>query len=126
VARALIAKMRPVLGLVKREGETNRDLLAQAGITLRYHANEGNAKWVSLLLWAGADACERGIYRLEELDGDVDEHDEGPSAVELAVAPGKLEILKVPRMLAACRSPKPPSCPLLEAARFNAGRSCPA
>jgi hypothetical protein len=120
VAFALIAKMRPVLGIVKREGETNPDLLAQAGIALRYHANEGNAKWVSLLLWAGADACERGIYRIEELDAEPDENDEGPSALELAVGAGKLEILKVPRMLAACRSPKAAGGSLLEAACFGA------
>jgi hypothetical protein len=121
VAWALIAKMRPVLGLVKREGETNPDLLAQAGIALRYHANEGNPKWVSLLLWAGADACERGIYRLEELEGDVDTDEEAPSAIELAVMSGQLDVLKVPRMLAACASPRQPTGPLLEAACFNAG-----
>lgn len=120
VAFALIAKMRPVLGIVKREGEANPDLLAQAGIALRYHANEGNAKWVSLLLWAGADACERGIYRIEELDSEPDEDDDGPSALELAVVSGKLEILKVPRMLAACRSSKAAGGSLLEAACFGA------
>jgi hypothetical protein len=121
VAWALIAKLRPVLGLLKREGGTNPDLLVQAAIALRYHANEGNTKWVSLLLWAGADACERGIYRLEQLEGDVDADEDAPSAIELAVMSDKIEVLKVPRMLAACGSPRQPTGPLIEAAAFNAG-----
>ena len=48
VAWALIAKIRSVLGLLKREIGTYPDLRAQAGIALRYHASEGNTKWVSL------------------------------------------------------------------------------
>jgi hypothetical protein len=70
VAWALIVKMRPVLGLLKRLGTEMPDMMAQAAMALRYHAYEGNTKWTSLLLWAGADPCERGPHRIEELEGD--------------------------------------------------------
>jgi hypothetical protein len=120
VAWALIAKIRTTLRLLKRDSEAGRSLGDQAAIALRYHANEGNAKWVSLLLWAGADPCARGIYHLEDLeDEQADEEGPGedeklPNAVELAVMAGKLEILRLPRMVAAVRPPRQAAGALLE------------
>jgi hypothetical protein len=104
VAWALMAKIRPTLGLLKRFGSQQPDLMTQATFALRHHAYEGNAKWTALLLWAGADPCEPGPYRFEDLDGEPDEDDEPRNAVELAVAADKLELLKIPKMAAACRS----------------------
>lgn len=125
VAWALIAKIRTTLRLLKRDSEPSQDLRDQAAIALRYHANEGNAKWVSLLLWAGADPCQRGIYRIEDLEADQDEDEESDddgepfNAVELAVSAGKLEILKLPRMLAASRPPRQPAGSLLEHGTYH-------
>jgi hypothetical protein len=125
VAWALIAKIRTTLRLLKRDDENGQDLQAQGGIALRYHANEGNTKWVSLLLWAGADPCERGIFRLEDLEENQEEedsvdHGERPNAVELAVMAGKLEVLKLPRMIAASRPPRQPAGSLVEHASYQA------
>jgi hypothetical protein len=83
---------------------------------LRYHAYEGSPKWASLLLWAGADPCARGIYRLDDLEQGADDTEEAPNAVELAVMAGKLDVLKVPRMLTACRPPRQAAGRLLEQA----------
>jgi hypothetical protein len=114
VAWALMVKMRPVLGLLKRLGGEMPDLMVQAAIALRYHALEGNPKWVSLLLWAGADPCERGPYRMEDLEEESEEDEEPPNAIELAVLYGKLDILKLPRMMAACRPPRQPTARLFD------------
>jgi hypothetical protein len=41
-------------------------------MALRHHCEEGNFKWVSLLLWAGADPSAKG----------PDSHDEDPDPEE--------------------------------------------
>ena len=105
VAWALIHKIRPALGVVKRYEKDIADLMRQAEFALRHHAYEGNTKWVSLLLWAGADPWAPGLDRLEELDETVDdetvddeEEESYWSAVELAAMAGKLDVLKVRKL----------------------------
>jgi len=98
VACALIYKMRPTLGLLKRFSD-NPAIVRQGGMALRYHANGGNTKWVSLLLWAGADPWARGPYRPEDLDDDVGEDEEYLSAIELAVMGGKLDVLRLKKLI---------------------------
>lgn len=113
--------MRPVLGLVKRLQEAeNPTAIKQAEIALRYHAHEGNTKWVSLLLWAGADPVARGLYRLEELDQPAPAEDEEQeddlyhNAIELAVLGRKVEVLKLKKLLPATDPHHPEAATLLD------------
>ena len=106
IAWALVHRIRPALGLVKRlQGVPGSTAMKQAEIALRFHAYEGNTKWVSLLLWAGADPWARGIYRTEELEEPPDAEDEEDepydSAVELAVLGNQIEVLKLKKLAAA-------------------------
>jgi hypothetical protein len=103
VALALIYKMRPALGLLKRYPD-DPGIRKQGCMALRYHASEGNQKWVALLLWAGADPWARGPYRPEELDSDPEDEQDDPSAMELASYRGKLEIFGLKKITAAVTS----------------------
>jgi len=103
VALALIYKMRPALGLLKRYPD-DPGIRKQGNMALRYHASEGNQKWVALLLWAGADPWARGPYRPEELDSDPEDEQDDPSAMELASYRGKLEIFGLKKITAAVTS----------------------
>lgn len=60
----------------------------QANIALRYHCKEGNLKWVSLLLWAGADPYKPGA---EHYDEELDNEDSGVSALAYAALYGHYE-----------------------------------
>lgn len=62
----------------------------QAATALRYHAADGNLKWVSLLLWAGADP-RLPVPRLD--DSEVDE-ESVDTALGAAVQRGQFEIIK--------------------------------
>src|SRR5262249_41429914 len=64
----------------------------QANIALRHHCMEGNMKWVSLMLWAGADPYAPGISRHnEERDPDY----EGLNALGYAVLYRHFEIFQL-------------------------------
>jgi len=91
IAWGLVHKIKPTLGLLKRLLPSEPALMRQADLALRFHAAEGNAKWVSLLLWAGADPWSNGPDRL---DSDEPEWDDGsgPSAVDLAAMTGHLGV----------------------------------
>lgn len=110
VAWGLIEKMRPALGLLKRFGASQPRIMKQAACALRHHAFEGNVKWVSLLLWAGADPW---------LSGSTDpDHDEDCfNALEWAVMSGKVEVLRVKKMVAARQQNRPESARLLDHCR---------
>lgn len=60
----------------------------QLNLALKYHAQEGNQKWVSLLLWAGGD----GHAHLPEIC-DAPNPDEDTSAIENACGRGFVEIV---------------------------------
>ena len=55
IARAFRYKHREFLGVYMSVRDTVPTARRQATMALRYHAADGNLKWVSLLLWAGAD-----------------------------------------------------------------------
>ena len=55
IARAFRDKHREFFGTYLSIREQVPTATKQAAMALRYHAAEGNVKWVSLLLWAGAD-----------------------------------------------------------------------
>jgi hypothetical protein len=92
--------MRPALGLLERFAD-DPAVMKQGAAALRYHAGEGNTKWVSLLLWAGADPWARGPYRLEQLDTEDCDDEAGVSAFEWAALRGKIDVLGQRGMLKA-------------------------
>ena len=98
IAWGLIHCIRPTLGLLKRHVAKQPELMRQADFALRYHAKQGNQKWVALTLWAGADPLARGPDDLErdEVDGYL-----GMNAVELAALYGQFEVLQQKPMLHA-------------------------
>jgi hypothetical protein len=115
LAWGFIYKIRPTLGLLKRSIDENPELMMQANLALRFHASEGNSKWVALLLWAGADPLARGVYRLEDLnDGSGDDDDDHANAVELAITYGRVDVLKLKKMLPALDPEHPETSRLVE------------
>ena len=60
LAQAFCSKIFPALRVFKRYQERVPGLQEQANIALRYHCREGNAKWIALMLWAGADPYAKG------------------------------------------------------------------
>jgi hypothetical protein len=91
LAYALCSKIRPALGLFKRYKDRFPSFQEQANIALRHHCREGSLKWVSLMLWAGADAYAKGPDspdRESDPEGDA-------SALELAAVFEHFEIFKL-------------------------------
>src|SRR5262249_31334717 len=66
LAYALCQRIQTALRILKRYRGQFPDLQSQADIALRHHCKEGNLKWVSLLLWAGADPYSRGPDNYDE------------------------------------------------------------
>ncbi len=101
LAWGLMNKIRPALGLVKRFGPSDPAIMQQADFALRFHAGEGNLKWVSLLLWADANPLTKGWYRFEDLDDPERplEEPEGSSAIEIAIVSRSMDVLSHKKML---------------------------
>jgi ankyrin repeat protein len=93
VARALENRQRECLGIFMDLRDRVPSARRQAAMALRVHARDGNLKWVSLLLWAGADPRLRVPTRNDCDPGTETEEDEG-TAVEDAVIYGQAEVLK--------------------------------
>lgn len=71
LAFALSRRIRTALRIFKQLKDRFPSFQEQANIALRYHCKEGNLKWVSLMLWAGADPYAPGSYDYtEERDSD--------------------------------------------------------
>jgi hypothetical protein len=60
LACALTNRIRTALRVFKRYKDRFPSFQEQANIALRYHCKEGNMKWISLMLWAGADPYAPG------------------------------------------------------------------
>jgi hypothetical protein len=60
LARALSNRIRTALGIFRSYKDRFASFQEQANIALRYHCRKGNLKWVSLMLWAGADPYAKG------------------------------------------------------------------
>lgn len=82
LARALIERTRTALRVFKKYKDRFATFQEQANIALRLHCKEGNAKWVSLLLWAGADPCVRGE---DDPDAKIDPDEPGATAIGYAM-----------------------------------------
>jgi hypothetical protein len=66
LAWAFIGRIRTALGIYKRYKNRYTTFQGQANMALRYHCKDGNLKWVSLMLWAGADPYSKGPCTPEE------------------------------------------------------------
>jgi hypothetical protein len=93
IAGALSRRIQPALGVCRACIERNPDLKEQLNIALRSNCKVGNLKWVSLLLWAGADPFRPGM---NECDEEPDTDYEGLTAVECAAWNGKFEVFDLP------------------------------
>jgi hypothetical protein len=101
-AHAFCDKIRTTLRPFKECRQSMPDLQEQANIALRYHCKEGNFKWVSLMLWAGADPWKPGpAYPNEELGTDY----EGMSALEHAAISRHFEIFELKQIRSRLAEP---------------------
>lgn len=91
LATALCWKIRTALGVFKRHKDQYSSFQEQINIALRHHCKEGNLKWVSLMLWAGADPYAKGL----DSPGEEPDPDEDISALEYAALRGHLDIFKL-------------------------------
>jgi hypothetical protein len=94
LAWALCSKIRTALNIFQRYKDRFPSFQKQANIALRHHCKEGSLKWVSLLLWAGADPLEKGPSEPCE-DPDPEEDN---TALELAALFGHYDIFKLKRI----------------------------
>jgi hypothetical protein len=92
LAWAFCNRIRTALRVFKRYQERFVSFPEQVNIALRHHCKEGNLKWVSLLLWAGADPYAPGVSSHdEERDSDY----EGLSALGYAVLYQHFDVFKL-------------------------------
>jgi len=88
-AHALCLPKRPFLGIYMRYRKKIPSFKRQLNLALRHHAQEGNLKWVSLLLWAGGKAH----IRLPDV-GEKPNREDDTSALEEAVRYRQHEIVE--------------------------------
>jgi hypothetical protein len=89
IAYAFRYKHREFLGIYMRIRDTEPSARLQAAMALRFHSREGSLKWVSLLLWAGANPRAK-IPCLDNLD----DPDYVGSALKDAVKYGKVDVVR--------------------------------
>jgi len=130
LAYALCNRIRTALGILKTYRNRFPSFQEQVNIALRHHCKEGNLKWVSLTLWAGADPYTKGPDSWEE-DHDL-EYDQ--NALELASDYENFEIFNLKNidldptkpelkqlLLGACRAEKSDFLEKLLMKGFNPG-----
>lgn len=91
-AWAFCSQIRTALNAYKRYRERFPTLQAQANTGLRFHCKNGNMKWISLMLWAGADPYEPGP---NDSSDTLSEDQEGISAVEYAAIYNHHDVFKL-------------------------------
>ncbi len=89
LASALSNRIRPALAIYKEYKDRFPHFNEQINMALRHHCKERNLKWVSLLLWAGADPYTKGPHSPD------DEPEDHVSALELAALYGHLDVFKL-------------------------------
>jgi hypothetical protein len=96
LAWALCCRIRTALPVFKQYKDRFPSFQEQANVALRHHCKEGNIKWVSLLLWAGADPYAPGTddYRAV-LD---DSEDGGLSALGYAALWSHFEVFRIKKI----------------------------
>jgi ankyrin repeat protein len=91
LAYALCNRIRTALRILKEYEDRFPSFKEQANIALRHHCMEGNLKWVSLMLWAGADPYAKGPDSWD----DEPDPDEGLNALEFAALYGHWDVFKL-------------------------------
>jgi hypothetical protein len=94
-AHAFCNRIRTALRVFKTCLEHHPALIDQANIALRYHCKEGNPKWVSLMLWVGADPHKPGTENPDETDC---AEEDGLSANGFAALSHRFDILALKSM----------------------------
>jgi hypothetical protein len=89
LAGALCWKIRTALGVFIRHKDRFPSFHSQINMALRHHCKEGDLKWVSLLLWAGADPFAKGP------DSSDEDPDEDLCALEYAALYKHFDIFKL-------------------------------
>jgi hypothetical protein len=92
LASALCGRIRTALRIYKKFKGRFPSFQEQANIALRFHSSEGNLKWVSLMLWAGADPYAPGRRSLTE---PAEDNYPDYSAVRNAADYGQMEAFKL-------------------------------
>jgi hypothetical protein len=92
LAVAFCSRIRTALRIFKKYKEQFPSFQEQANIALRYHCKEGNMKWISLMLWAGADPYVPGTENPSEVR---DPDDEGLSALGFAALYEHFEVFRL-------------------------------
>lgn len=90
LATALCNRIRTALRIFKKYQGRFPSFQEQANIALRHHCKEGNQKWISLLIWAGADPLAPGEA---EPGQEIDPEGGGLSALGFATLYGHEEVL---------------------------------
>lgn len=107
-ATAFCDRIRTALGVYKRYWPEVPELQGQADIALRYHCKEGNLKWVSLMLWIGADPFKPGPSEPGEEYDEDEEEEEGLSALGWAALYGHYEVFRLKPIRTQLPSPDAP------------------
>ncbi|MDY6986960.1 MAG: ankyrin repeat domain-containing protein [Thermodesulfobacteriota bacterium] len=94
LAFAYCERIQSALGVFKRHENRFASFREQVNIALRHQCWAGNLKWVSLMLWAGADPYSRGPHSPDE-DPDPDEDH---NALELAALRGHREVFDIKKI----------------------------
>jgi hypothetical protein len=96
LAYALSERIRTAFRILKQYQDRFPSFPEQANIALRHHCKEGNLKWVSLMLWAGADPYKPGA---EDYSHDLPDEDEsGHSALQLAALYNHFEVFNLKKV----------------------------
>lgn len=94
LAYALCNRIHTALRIFKKYRSKFSSFQEQIDIALRHHCKDGNLKWVSLMLWAGADPLSKGV---DEWNSDRDD-EFGSNAVVLAILYKHYDILSLKKM----------------------------
>jgi hypothetical protein len=91
-AYAFCSRIKTAFRVYKQYRDRFPTLREQANTALRHHCKDGNLKWVSLMLWAGADPYAPGP---QDWDDEPDPEYGGSSALELAARYNHFEIFGI-------------------------------
>lgn len=103
LAKALCERVQTALRVLKRYRERFPHFQEEADIALRHHAAAGDLKWVSLMLWAGADPLSVGFDR-PDIDPELYKG-EDQTAVEYAASHDQFEAFTVKRFVTNLEHP---------------------
>ena len=115
-AHAFCERVRTSIAVYRECRSRDDDLQRQADAALRHHCYHGDTKWVSLMLWAGADPSTRGALGPPHPARDSQDEEFGLSAFEYAATGEHYSLLEMPKILDRLRGPLLPEflCSLIE------------